>query len=107
MFTLAGGAISWKSKKQICITYLTVKSEIVVLASVRQEDEWLRYLLLKIPLASKNVSKVSVHYDSQVTLARASSKVYNGKSRHISIRHEYVRKLIRDGIISLTFVKSS
>ena len=31
----------------------------------------------------------------------------NKKSRHISLRHEYVRKLIEDGIISLTFVRSS
>ena len=33
--------------------------------------------------------------------------MYNVKSRHISLRHEYVRKLIKDGIISLTFVRSS
>ena len=53
------------------------------------------------------MSKVSIHCDSQATLARAYSEVYNGKSRHISLRHEYVRKLIKDGIISLTFVRSS
>ena len=107
VFTLAGGAISWKSKKQTCITHSTMESEFVALASAGQEAEWLRDLLLEIPLASKNVSKVSIHCDSQATLARAYSEVYNGKSRHISLRHEYVRKLIKDGIISLTFVRSS
>ena len=50
---------------------------------------------------------MSIHCDSQVTLARAYSKVYNEKSRHISLRHDYVRKLIKDRIISLTHVKSS
>ena len=79
----------------------------MALASAGQEAEWLRDLLIEIPLASKNVSKVSIHCDSQATLARAYSEVYNGKSRHISLRHEYVRKLIKDGIISLTFVRSS
>ena len=107
VFTLVGGAISWKSKKQMCITHSTMESEFVALASAGQEAEWLRDLLLEIPLASKNVSKVSIHCDSQATLARAYSEVYNGKSRHISLRHEYVRKLIKDGIISLTFVRSS
>ena len=54
-----------------------------------------------------SVSLISIHYDSQAILARAYSNIYNGKSRHISLRHDYMRKLIKDGIISLTFVKSN
>ena len=107
VFTLAGGAISWKSKKQTCITHSTMESEFVALASAGQEAEWLRDLLIEIHLAMENASNVSIHCDSQATLARAYSEVYNGKSRHISLRHEYVRKLIKDGIISLTYVRSS
>ena len=107
VFTLAGGAISWKSKKQTCITHSTMESEFVALASAGQEAEWLRDLLIEIPLACKNSNKVSIHCNSQATLARAYSEVYNGKSRHISLRHEYVSKLIKDGIISLMFVRSS
>ena len=37
---------------------------------------------------------------------RAYNKVYNGKSRYISLRHEFVRQLIGDGIITITSVKS-
>ena len=33
--------------------------------------------------------------------------MYNGKSRHMSLRHDYVRKLIKDGIISLLFVRTN
>mgnify|MGYP001050327040 CR=1 FL=1 len=40
-------------------------------------------------------------------MSSAYSKIYNGKSGHISLRHEFVRKLIRDGIISIIYVKSS
>ena len=79
----------------------------MALASAGQEAEWLRDLLIEIPLVMENVSNVPIHCDSQATLARAYSEVYNGKSRHISLRHEYVRKLIKDGIISLTYVRSS
>lgn len=107
IFTLAGGAISWKSKKQTCITLSTMESEFVALASAGQEAEWLRDLLLEIPLAKENVSKVLIHCDSQATLARAYSEVYNGKSRHIGLRHSLVRKMIKDGIISLTYIRTS
>lgn len=107
IFTLAGGAISWKSKKQTCITLSTMESEFVALASAGQEEEWLRDLLLEVPLAKDNVSKVLIHYDSQATLARAFSEVYNGKSRHIGLRHSLMRKMIKDGIISLTYIQTS
>ena len=53
----------------------------MALASAGQEAEWLRDLLIEIPLASKNVSKVSIHCDSQATLARAHSELYNVKFR--------------------------
>jgi hypothetical protein len=84
-----------------------MESELVALASAGQEAEWLRDLLLEVPLAKDNVSKVMIHCDSQATLARAFSEVYNGKSRHIGLRHSFVRKLIKDGIISLTYIRTS
>ena len=52
---------------------------------------------------------ISIHFDSQAILARAYSGVYNGKSRHISLRHEYVRQLIQSGItdISYSYLRSN
>ena len=64
VFTLASGAISWKSEKQTCITHSTMESEFVALASTGQEVEWLRDLLLEIPSACENLSKLSIHCDS-------------------------------------------
>ena len=43
--------------------------EFVALVSTGQEAEWLRDLLLEIPLANKDVLEVLIHYDSQDTLA--------------------------------------
>ncbi|GJU41114.1 hypothetical protein Tco_1194071, partial [Tanacetum coccineum] len=49
VFLLGGGAISWASKKQTCITSSTMKSEYVALAVAGKEAEWLRNLILEIP----------------------------------------------------------
>ena len=46
VFILGGGAISWKSKKQTCITHSTMESEFVALAETGKEAEWLRDFLL-------------------------------------------------------------
>ena len=47
-----------------------------------------------------------MHCDSQVAIAKAKSKIFNGKNRHILIRHNIVRQLLETGIISLEFVMS-
>ena len=36
----------------------------------------------------------------------ALNQVYNGKKRHIRIRYEYVRHLIKNGVLTLEYVKS-
>ncbi|GJU38250.1 hypothetical protein Tco_1191207 [Tanacetum coccineum] len=91
VFLLGGGAISWVSKKQTCITGLIMKSEFVALATAGKEAKWLKNLLLEISLWSKPISPISIHYDSAATLAKAYSQMYNGKSRHLGVRHSMIR----------------
>ncbi|KAL0380530.1 UNVERIFIED_CONTAM: Retrovirus-related Pol polyprotein from transposon TNT 1-94 [Sesamum angustifolium] len=50
VFLPRGGAISWVSKKQSCITNSTMESEFVALAAAGKEAEWLRNLIHEIPL---------------------------------------------------------
>uniref|UniRef100_A0A2N9GXV4 Reverse transcriptase Ty1/copia-type domain-containing protein n=1 Tax=Fagus sylvatica TaxID=28930 RepID=A0A2N9GXV4_FAGSY len=107
IFTLGGGAISWASKKQLCISHSTMEFEFIALALAGKEVEWLRNMLYDIELWPQPMSAISIYCDSQATMSKAYSKIYNGKSRHISLRHEYVRQLIEDGVISIVYVKSS
>jgi hypothetical protein len=107
VYTLAGGAISWKSKKQTCIADSTMVAEFIALETASKEAEWLKDLIHNIPLWSKPIPPIAIHCDSQSALAKAYSDVYNGKSRHIGRRHSSVRQLITDGIISIDYVRSN
>ncbi|GKA76775.1 zinc finger, CCHC-type containing protein [Tanacetum coccineum] len=82
VFLLGGGAISWASKKQTCITGSTIESEFVALAAAGKESE------------------------CAATLAKAYSQMYNGKSKHLGVRHSMIRELITNGVISIEFVRS-
>jgi hypothetical protein len=84
-----------------------MKSEFIALASAGKEAEWLRNMFYDIELWPQPMPAISVYCDSQATMSKAYSKIYNGKFRHISLRHEYVRQLIEDGIIFIVYVKSS
>ncbi|GJR77094.1 zinc finger, CCHC-type containing protein [Tanacetum coccineum] len=106
VFLLGGGAISWASKKQTCITGSTIESEFVALAAAGKKAEWLEKLLLEIPLWSKPIPHIFIRCDSAATLAKAYSQMYNGKSRHLGVRHSMIREPITNGVVSIEFVRS-
>ena len=49
---------------------------------------------------------ISLYYDNEATISRSLNKIYNGKSRHIALRHEFTRELIPNGIIIVFCIKS-
>ena len=106
VFTLDGAAVSWKSSKQMCIARSTIESKFIALDKVGEEAEWLRQFLEDIPIWPKPVPTICIHCDSQSVIGRAQNDMYNGKSIHIRRRHNTVRQLLSNGIISIDYIKS-
>lgn len=106
VFLLGGGAISWASKKQSCITDSTMESEFVALSAAGKEAEWLRNLIYEIPLWPKPISPISIRCDSESALSNAYRQVFKGKSRHLGVRHSMIRELITHGVISVEFIRT-
>ena len=107
VFTLGGAAISWKSSKQTCIARSTMELEFIALDKVAEEAEWLRNFLEDIPVWHKPVTAICIHCDSIAAQARAKSNIYNGKSRHIRRRHNTIKQLLSNGVISIQYIKSN
>ncbi|XP_071928133.1 uncharacterized protein [Coffea arabica] len=106
VFTLGGGAVAWKSARQTIIARSTMESEFIALELTGSEADWLRNFLVNIPPIKDLLPPVSIHCDCQAAIAIAKNKSYNCKSRHMRLRHDVVKQLLRDGIISIDFVKS-
>nr|GEW63236.1 zinc finger, CCHC-type [Tanacetum cinerariifolium] len=106
LFLLEGGTILWASKKQTCITSSTMEFEFVALDVAGKEAEWLRNLIHETPIWPKPIAPISIHCDSAATLAKAYSQKYNGKSKHLGVRHSMMRELIMNGVIYIEFVRS-
>nr|GEW88590.1 zinc finger, CCHC-type [Tanacetum cinerariifolium] len=106
VFLLGGCAISWASMKQTCITGSTIESKFVGLVAAGKEAERIRNLIHEISIWPKPIAPISIRYDSAATLAKAYSEIYNGMSRHLGVRHSMIRELIRNGVISIEFVRS-
>ncbi|GJU15343.1 retrovirus-related pol polyprotein from transposon TNT 1-94 [Tanacetum coccineum] len=78
VFTLGGGAISWKSSKQTVISRSTMESEFIALDKCAEEAECLHQFIEDIPRWPMPVKVICIHYDSQSAIGRAHSIMYNG-----------------------------
>lgn len=80
-------------------------SDFFALTSTRKrvdfEISFLRYLYYP---SQSHEWLIAIHCDSNSALVRAYSQVYNGKSRHIALRHDLVKRLIKKGIITFDYV---
>ncbi|GJU11719.1 hypothetical protein Tco_1134115 [Tanacetum coccineum] len=74
--------------------------------AVDKEAKWLRNLILEIPLWSKSIAPISILCDSAVTFAKAYIQMYNGKSKHLGVKHSMICELIMNGVVSIEFVRS-
>ena len=83
-----------------------MESEFISLESVGKEAEWLRNFLSRIPLGMRPTPSVFMHCDCQAAISIAKNKTFNGKNRHNHLRHEVVKQLLKDEIISIDYVKS-
>ena len=64
------------------------------------------HFLSGIPLGMQLTPLVNMHCDCQAAISIAKNKTLNGKNRHIHLRHEVVKQLLKDEIISINYVKS-
>nr|GEV30469.1 zinc finger, CCHC-type [Tanacetum cinerariifolium] len=89
-----------------CLMYVMTytRPDIAFAIVAGKEAEWLENLLFEIPLWV--VAPISIRCDSVATLSKAYIQMYNGKSRHLGVRHSIIRELIMNGMVSIEFVRS-
>ncbi len=102
VFKLAGGAISWRSKKQTVVALSTAEAEYVALAAATQEATWLRQLMKSFQQESTEEAIV-IYEDNQSALAIASNAVFHGRTKHIGIKFHYTRQQLEKEVIKLIY----
>ena len=104
VFLLSGGAISWESQKQRCVALSTAEAEYVAMSTATQEAIWLRQLIAEI--TSSEETPILVYEDNQSAIAIARNPQFHGRTKHIDIRHHYVREEISKGTVTIQYCPS-
>ena len=104
LFQLAGGPVSWLSKKQSVVALSTSEAEYVALSTCAQEAIWLRRLLdgLKASPSGPTV----IMEDNQGAIAIAKNPVAHTRTKHIDIRFHFIREAVQNGSIELRYCPS-
>ena len=105
VFTLNGGAISWKSSKQKSIAKSTCEAEYVGQSDAAQEVVWARSMLSE--LGEHLNDPTPIFGDNQGAIALAKNPVDHKRTRHINVSYHFVRELITNGTLTLTYIPTS
>ena len=99
---LAGGPIAWKSKKQSSVALSTTEAEYYALGLTCQEAVWLQQLCKELYI---NLNQPTpIYSDNTGAVALSDNPVFHNRSKHIDIRWNFVRDLIRSKLIRTSHI---
>ena len=102
---LAGGVVSWRSRKQHCVASSTAHAEYIAMYETCTETVWLNNLLLELGQENLVSKPTIVHVDNKSAIAISQNYVLSDKSKHFSVKFHYVRELVAGGDIDFKYVQ--
>jgi hypothetical protein len=98
---LGRSLVCWSSKKQNCISLSSAEAEYIAAASCCAQLLWMRQTLKDYGLEFDNVPLLC---DNESAIKIAHNPVQHTRTKHIDIRHHFIREHVSHGDIDLSYV---
>ena len=105
LFRLNNHFISWQCKLQPTVALSTCEAEYMALLAAVQESSFLLQLLA--PVGFKSFWTALIHHDNKGTLDLAKNPKIKSQTKHIDIKHHFLREKITYGQICLQFAPTT
>ena len=99
IFNIGCGAVCWSSKKQETVALSSAEAKYVATASTTCQAVWMRRILED--LHQSQSSATELFCDNKASILMAKNPVFHGRTKHIEIKHHFIREAIANGIIEL------
>ena len=99
----AGSAVMWLSRTQKIVTLSSTESEYLAIGDIVKEVLFLRNILEFFDPGQSMIC-IPVHEDNAGAIKLAENPLSSARSRHIDIRHHFIRGLCENGIIRMVYV---
>jgi len=96
--------VLWKSKKQETTTLSTTESEYMAVVEAAKEVLWLRQLLEELGFRQEEAT--TILDDNIGCIQLGTTAITLPRSKHIDVRHHFVREKVERGELELKFTKS-
>ena len=97
VFTLGGGAISWRSIKQSCITDSTMEVEYVATCEAAKEAIWLQKFLFDLGVVRMEQVPITFFCDNSGVVAQSKDLRNHKKGKHIERRYHIIQDIVARG----------
>lgn len=104
VFLLGSAAVSWSSKKQPIVSLSTTEAEYIATTSCACQYIWVRRVL-KV-LGHEEENRTLIQCDNISTIKLSKNAVSHGRSKHIDVRFHFLRDLVKDEIVELSYCSS-
>jgi hypothetical protein len=100
-FTLGSGVISWSSKKQNSIALSSMEAEYIAATGATCQAIWLRRILADLGISFEEAT--IIWCDSMSAIHLSKNLVLHGRSKHIELKHHFIRDMVTQKQVSLEF----
>ena len=91
---MAGGAVSWSSKKQTSVTLSSTEAEYIAGAHAAKETVWLRQLLTELGIPVNTPTTLLM--DNQSAIAIVHNPEFHNRTKHINVRYHFLRNKVEE-----------
>nr|CAD1823506.1 unnamed protein product [Ananas comosus var. bracteatus] len=104
VFKLGSSTVCWSSKKQHTMALSSSEAEYVALTTAACQAIWLRRILCD--LYQKQTDPMIIYCGNQSTIVTAKNPVQHSRTKHIEIRHHFIRDQVANGNIQMVHVST-
>nr|GEX69646.1 retrovirus-related Pol polyprotein from transposon TNT 1-94 [Tanacetum cinerariifolium] len=93
--------VSWSSKKQKSTAISTTEADYIAMSGCCAKILWMGSQLIDYGFV---FNKIPLYCDNRSTIALCYNNVQHSRSKHIEIRHHFIREQVEKGVVELYFV---
>lgn len=101
---LAGGAISWHSKRQEIVALSSTEAEYIALSTTVRETLWVSQFIHEI--SGVNVQPMKIYCDNTSSIKLAKNDAFQERTKHIDVRFHHVRDQIEKKKICIDYIST-
>lgn len=105
VFFVAGGAVSWASKRQDLVALSSCESEYYAMNEAGKEAKWLRNLLIE--LGHIDAVPAQIWADNQGAIALSKNPEFHKRTKHIDAKYHWIREAIEEELIQVDYVPTA